>query len=204
MDNFDLLFDKIVSTFGESKRSLLLQACCAPCSSAVLERVTPFFDVTLYFYNPNITDCNEYKKRFNELERFVNAAYCGKVDLVDGGFDSQSFYAATENLQNEPERGARCTVCYRQRLYDSAAYAKKKGFEYFGSTLTVSPYKDSVRINSIGKELAAYFGINFLYSDFKKKNGYARSIELSKIYNLYRQNYCGCEYSKNQNSLKGY
>ncbi len=201
MENFDLKFEEICRGLnGQNK--LLLQACCAPCSSAVLERVTPYFDVTLYFYNPNITDKSEYDKRLSELLRFVKEVYGDSVKVVDGGFCPERFFDYSKNLENEPERGSRCTVCYQERLSHSATFAKENGFDYFGTTLTVSPYKDSNRINAIGNRLEQSLDIKFLYSDFKKKNGYRRSIELSYEHNLYRQNYCGCVYSKRENENK--
>lgn len=195
MENFDLKFEQICKSLPARER-LLLQACCAPCSSAVLERVTPYFDVTLYFYNPNITEREEYDKRLNELYRFVKEVYGDSVKIIDGGFNPQRFFEYTKTLENEPERGARCTECYLDRLTQTAIYAKENGFDFFGTTLTVSPHKDSNRINLMGENLEQYKGVKFLYSDFKKKNGYKRSIELSNKYNLYRQNYCGCVFSK--------
>lgn len=201
MDNFDLKFEQICGSLIGRVR-LLLQACCAPCSSAVLERVTPYFNVTLYFYNPNITERQEYDKRLNELYRFVNEVYGDSVMVVDGGFNPQRFLDYTKNFESEPERGARCTKCYEDRLTQTASYAKENGYDFFGTTLTVSPHKDSNRINLIGESLEQVLGVKFLYSDFKKKNGYKRSIELSSQYNLYRQNYCGCIFSKVTNEKK--
>lgn len=201
MENFDLKFEQICKGLDENNK-LLLQACCAPCSSAVLERITPYFDVTLYFYNPNITERDEYDKRLSELFRFVEEVYGKSVKIVDGGFCPQRFFDYSKNLENEPERGSRCTVCYLERLAQTATFAKENGFDYFGTTLTVSPYKDSNRINAIGERLEQGNSVKFLYSDFKKKNGYRRSIELSYEHNLYRQNYCGCVYSKREKEIK--
>ena len=195
MENYDIKFEQICSTVGKNNK-LLLQACCAPCSSAVLERVTPYFDVTLYFYNPNITEKGEYDKRLSELYRFVATVYGDKVKIVDGGFNADRFFEYSKKLESEPERGARCTNCYLDRLTQAAIFAKENGFDYFGTTLTVSPHKDSLRLNTMGEKLEQEYSVKFLYSDFKKKNGYRRSIELSREYNLYRQNYCGCIYSK--------
>ena len=192
--NYDAQFDSIVRSFDGKKR-LLLHACCAPCSSSVLERVTPFFDVTLFFYNPNITDKTEYRKRLEELKRFVGTVYGNDVKITDGGFCPQDFYASVKGLENEPERGKRCTVCYRERLEKSAYTSINGNFDYFCTTLTLSPHKDADRINAIGFNLQKETGAKYLPSDFKKQNGYVRSIELSKEYGLYRQNYCGCEYS---------
>lgn len=195
MENYDLKFEKICYSLG-AENKLLLQACCAPCSSAVLERVTPFFDVTLYFYNPNITEKEEYDKRLNELYRFVQDVYGDTVKIVDGGYCPQKFFEYSLGLEQESERGMRCTKCYLERLTSSAIFAKEHGFDYFGTTLTLSPHKDANRLNLTGEKLEKEYSVNFLYSDFKKKNGYRRSIELSNEYNLYRQNYCGCIYSK--------
>jgi len=193
--NYDEQFNTIVKGF-DTKKSLLLHACCAPCSTSVLERVTPYFDVTLFFYNPNITDEEEYFKRISELERFSHAVYGEGVKIADGGFSPEKFYEFSKGLENEPERGKRCTVCYYDRLEKSAYKAINGGFDYFCSTLTLSPYKDAERINGIGMALESRLGARFLPSDFKKENGYKRSIELSNEYGLYRQNYCGCEFSK--------
>ena len=197
--NYDEKFSEITSSLN-GRRSLLLHACCAPCSSAVLERVTPFFDVTLLFFNPNITDEEEYYKRLKELERFVGIVYGEKIKVIDGGFSPYSFFAAAKGLENEREGGARCSVCYEQRLLKCAALAKDKNYDFFGTTLSVSPYKDADRLNSIGGALERKFGVQYLYSDFKKRQGYVRSIELSKQYGLYRQNYCGCVFSQ---AIKG-
>ena len=151
--------------------------------------------MTLYFYNPNITDEAEYRKRLAELERFAFAVYGDQVKVEDGGFCAEEFFAAAKGLENEPERGARCTVCYGQRLEKSAYRAINGCFDYFCTTLSLSPYKDAERINAIGASLEEKLGVKFLPSDFKKSGGYSRSIELSKEYGLYRQNYCGCVFS---------
>ena len=199
--NYDKQFDNIVKAFDGKKR-LLLHACCAPCSSSVLERVTPFFDVTLFFYNPNITDEKEYYKRLAELERFVGVVYGDSVKIEDGVFDPQTFLIAAKGLENEPERGKRCTVCYYQRLEKTAYKLINGGFDYFCTTLTLSPHKDAERINNIGAALEKSTGAKYRPADFKKQNGYIRSIELSTEYGLYRQNYCGCEYSQMRNYNK--
>ena len=196
MQNYDLIFEKTIRSFNGEKPRLLLHACCAPCSSSVLERVTPHFLVTVYFYNPNITDGEEYEKRLNELRRLISTVYKDTVSVIDGGFCPENFYGYSAGLEEEPERGRRCTLCYADRLKATAAAAKNGGYDYFCTTLSVSPYKDAERINSLGGALAKEYGVQFLFSDFKKKNGYLRSIELSEEYGLYRQNYCGCEYSK--------
>ena len=194
--NYDLQFQNIVNGFDGKKR-LLLHACCAPCSSSVLERVTPFFDVTLYFYNPNITERSEYEKRLEELKRFSSKVYGEGVKVVDAGFYPQVFFELSKGLEKSPERGARCVKCYYERLLRSAEYAKDNDFDYFCTTLTLSPLKDATAINLLGTTVADKVGVEFLPSDFKKRNGYLRSLELSREYGLYRQNYCGCPYSMN-------
>ena len=192
--NYDKIFRETAENL-DGKKSLLLHVCCAPCSSAVLERVVPHFDVTLFFYNPNITDENEYHKRLNELVRFIKTAYGEAIPIVDGGYMPETFYGYSAGLEKEREGGARCFKCYRERLTQTAKYAKDNNFDFFCTTLSVSPYKNAEKLNEIGGELAETFEIRYLFSDFKKEQGYVRSIELSKFYGLYRQNYCGCEYS---------
>ena len=192
--DYDKLFEKEVASF-DGRKKLLLHACCAPCSSSVLERVTPYFFVTLFFYNPNITDEGEYNKRLEELKRFVSLVYGESVNIVDGGFAPQTFFKYSSGLENEPERGSRCSACYYDRLEKTAYKSINEGFDYFCTTLTLSPHKDAERINKMGAAISDLTGARFLHSDFKKKNGYTRSIELSTEYGLYRQNYCGCVYS---------
>lgn len=200
--NYDKLFNGIIEGLNGNKR-LLLHACCAPCSSAVLERVKPYFQVTLFFYNPNITEREEYEKRLSELRRFVSIAHGGAIEVIDGGYDPDLFFAAAKGLEKENEGGARCEVCYYERLKKTAELAKKGEYDYFCTTLSVSPYKNADKLNKIGGDLAEKIGVNYLYSDFKKQQGYVRSIELSKEYGLYRQNYCGCVFSENQAKEKG-
>ena len=174
---------------------LLLHACCAPCSSATLERLADHFDLTILYYNPNIYPPEEYRRRETELERFVrDAGY--RFPVVELPYDPQAFYAAVQGLEQEPEKGARCTVCYRLRLEQTARYAAQNGFEWFCTTLSISPLKDPVRINALGQELGAQYGVRFLPSEFRKKDGYKRSLQLSAEYGLYRQDYCGCVFSK--------
>lgn len=176
---------------------LLLQVCCAPCSSYTLEYIAGYFDVTLLFYNPNISPECEYDYRVSELRRFLSAhPACGEVKLIVPPYDPAPFFAIAKGLETEPERGARCMLCYRLRLAETAKAAKEGGYDYFCTTLSISPHKDAEALNAIGGELAAEYGVPYLFSDFKKKGGYARSIELSKEYGLYRQDYCGCAYSK--------
>ena len=184
---------------------MLLHVCCAPCSSHVLEILAQEYEITVYFYNPNITESSEYEKRYSELKRFVaEAPFAEGVVPVDGGFDAESFFDMSRGMEELPERGARCYECYKMRLDESARYAKENGFDAFTTSLSISPHKNATWINEIGAMLQEKYNIDYMYSDFKKKNGYARSIQLSKEYNLYRQNYCGCVFSKkekNNNSL---
>lgn len=194
--NYDLLMEKEIKQSDEGK-SLLLHACCAPCSSTVLERLGNIFKITILFYNPNIDTEEEYNKRLTELKKFIsNFKTKYKVEIIDISHCSDDFKGISKGLENEPERGKRCYKCYYLRLSKTAELAKEKGFDYFATTLTLSPYKNSKWLNEIGENLQSEFQITYLYSDFKKKNGYKRSIELSKEYNLYRQNYCGCIFSK--------
>lgn len=179
------------------KPSLLLHACCAPCSSYVLEYLNSVFDITLFFYNPNIFPEEEYVFRANELKRLVSEmGLIGSVNTVICDFDPVPFEEIAKGRESLPERSDRCTECYRLRLEKTYEYARNKNFDYFSTTLSISPHKDAERLNAIGSGLAAEEGPMWLYSDFKKKNGYKRSIELSEKYSLYRQNYCGCIYSK--------
>ncbi len=193
--NYDLQFDNIVKGL-EVKKRLLLHACCAPCASSVLERVTPYFDVTIYFYNPNITDGSEYLHRYNELLRFVSIVYGDKIKVIDGGFEPQPFIEAARGLEDEPERGLRCDKCFYLRLKKTAELAKVGLYDYYCTTLSVSPHKNAQLLNELGFKIEQEELVKWLPSDFKKKQGYVRSIELSKEYDLYRQNYCGCVFSQ--------
>lgn len=183
------------------KPSLLLHSCCGPCSTAVTERLVEEFDVTIFFYNPCITDEEEYKRRkdaqLSFIERF-NEEKMGeaKLGFKEGEYRPSEFFKAVEGLETEPEGGSRCSVCFKQRLEKTAETAKLGGYDYFGTTLTVSPHKNYKLISEIGRAIALRYGLPFLDRDFKKKDGFKRSIELSRKYELYRQNYCGCEYSK--------
>ena len=174
-------------------KKLLLHACCAPCSSTAIERLKDDFDLSVYFYNPNVDDAAEYTHRLEEEKRF-----CANFNLpvIDGGFSSQTFYSAVKGLENCAEGGLRCTACFKLRLFSAAEYAKNNGFDFFTTTLTLSPLKNAELLNEIGFSAAKEYGVSFLPSDFKKEGGYSRSIELSKEYGLYRQNYCGCSFSK--------
>lgn len=176
--------------------SLLLQSCCGPCSSYVLEYLTRYFDVTVLFFNPNIRPEAEYEKRLATLKQLLSSMPMDHPPaLLEPGWRGEEFEQAVRGLEAEPEGGARCTVCFRLRLTETVRTAAEWGFDFFGTTLTVSPHKDAERINRIGQELQREYGVRWLPSDFKKRNGYLRSIQLSKEYGLYRQDYCGCRLS---------
>ncbi len=195
--NYQLELDKTLQsiTDAQSKPTLLLHSCCAPCSSYVLEYLTQYFDITVFFYNPNISPEKEYLHRVDEIKRLISEM-CPQVYFIEGQYEPQKFYAMSKGLENEPERGARCLKCYRMRLEESAKIAKKQQFDYFTTTLSISPQKDSQVLNAIGKSVSEEYQIPYLFSDFKKRGGYKRSIELSAQFHLYRQNFCGCIYSK--------
>ena len=195
--NYDILMEEEIEKIKGKEKTLLLHACCAPCSSAVLERLGNIFKITILYYNPNITDKEEYDKRLEEIHKFIEKFKTKyKINIIDGRYDKNEFFEMAKGLENEPEKGKRCYKCYNLRLEETAKVAKEKDFDYFTTTLSLSPYKNSNWINEIGENLKDKYQVEYLYSDFKKKNGYKRSIELSKEYNLYRQNYCGCIYSK--------
>lgn len=190
--NYDNLMMEVIDSL-DSKKSILLHSCCGPCSSACIDRLKDYFDVTVIYYNPNIEPESEYIKRKNEQIRLLNI---WNIKFLDCDYDNSSWRSLTKNLSEELEGGRRCSVCFGMRLKYTALKAKCYNFDYFGTTLTVSPHKNSRLINKIGEGIATYTGVKFLYSDFKKKDGYKKSIEFSKKYDLYRQDYCGCLYSK--------
>lgn len=177
---------------------LLLHSCCAPCSSYVIEYLSQYFAITVFYYNPNISEREEYTKRVEEQKRFISEFPAkNKVSFIEGSYEPDAYYAAVKGFEKCPEGGDRCFICYRMRLEATAELAAKMGtFDYFTTTLSISPLKNSAMLNSIGYELGQKYGISYLLSDFKKKEGYKRSVELSSEYNLYRQNYCGCIFSK--------
>lgn len=194
--NYNLECEKILNSIDLShKPTLLLHSCCAPCSSAVLERISKYFSITILFYNPNITDYEEYLKRKEELKRLIKDVNY-QIEIMDCDYDKEKFIEMALGLEDKKEGDIRCYKCYKLRLEKTAMLAKENNFDYFTTTLSISPYKNSKWLNEIGEELANKYNINYLYADFKKKNGYKRSIELSNIYHLYRQDYCGCIYSK--------
>ena len=190
--------EKIISAYKKvgERPSLLLHACCAPCSSACIERIKDFFDITVYYYNPNIDGLEEYAKRLKEQERLCEAL---GVKLISETYCPEEFYAVAKGLEDAPEGGARCEKCFYLRLKKTAEKAKEKGFSFFATTLTLSPLKNAALLNLTGERVAEETGVKWLPSDFKKRGGYQKSIELSNEYGLYRQNYCGCVFSKNKN-----
>lgn len=192
-----ILENEIAKLNGEHKK-LLLHVCCAPCSSYCLEYLSQYFDITVYFYNPNISPKSEYDFRDSELKRLAKEMQLDNIKIVTEDYNADEFFSVAHGLETEPEGGKRCEKCFALRLSKSAEFAKQNGFDYFTTTLSISPLKNADLLNSIGSELAKKYSVPYLFSDFKKKGGYLRSIELSKQYNLYRQNYCGCIFSKNQ------
>ncbi|MBR7164428.1 MAG: epoxyqueuosine reductase QueH [Clostridia bacterium] len=196
--NYKKLMEQEIEKIKQSGRkpTLLLHACCAPCSSAVLELLCEHFDIALYFYNPNISPESEFTFRLEELKRLTEKMALSNVAVVAPTYDSREFDAIAQGLEDLPEGGVRCEKCYRLRLQKSIAYAKEQGFDYVTTTLSISPYKNARWLNEIGCELGERYGVTYLVSDFKKGEGYKRSCFLSKEYNLYRQNYCGCIFSK--------
>lgn len=194
--NYQNKLDEILNNLDYVPK-ILLHTCCAPCSSYCIEYLSNYFDITVLYYNPNISPQEEYDKRKQEQIRFLKEFKSkNKLDILDVDYNYDEFLNIASGLEQEPEGGKRCFKCYQLRLEKTAQVAKEKQFDYFGTTLTVSPYKNSQKLNQIGKDLEEKYGIKYLYSDFKKKEGYKRSIELSKEYGLYRQDYCGCVYSK--------
>lgn len=191
--NYNVKMNEQIKSFGSKKPTLLLHACCAPCSSACLERLKDHFTITVLFYNPNIEDA-EYNLRKSEMIRFLQET--GWAEIMDCDHDTSVFYSCIKGLENEPERGKRCKKCFLLRLTKTRDIAEEKGFDFFTTTLTLSPLKDAALLNQIGSSLAQNTKTQWLYSDFKKQGGYARSIELSNEHTLYRQNYCGCVFSK--------
>ena len=196
--NYQKQMDAVVASLPQGERPrLLLQSCCGPCSSYVLEALTPFFRVTVLYYNPNIQPRAEYDLRLENQRKIIAALPTpSAVDILECDYDGEKYDAAVKGLESEPEGGARCTVCFRLRLEETAKRAKELGYDWFCTTLTVSPHKDAERLNQIGRALGERYGVPFLPSDFKKREGYKRSIQLSKEFDLYRQDYCGCLYSK--------
>lgn len=198
-ENYQIILDKTIENIKKNniRPTLFLHSCCAPCSSYVLEYLSEYFDITIFYYNPNISPETEFIKRVREQKRLVNTMPLkSEIKVIEGKYDSNRFFEIAKGLEKLKEGGERCFKCYRLRLEETALMAKEKGFDYFTTTLSISPHKNAQVLNQIGKELGEKYGVNYLFSDFKKKNGYKRSCTLSEEYGLYRQNYCGCIYSK--------
>ena len=195
-ENYSVKCENILNNL-DSKKKLLLHSCCGPCSSYVISYLTNYFDITILYYNPNIYPYDEYLKRKQEQIKLINEIDCSNnLDIMDCDYDNDLYEKCIIGLENEPERGNRCMVCYNLRMEKTAKMAKEYNYDYFCTTLSVSPYKNAEWINEIGEKLQNKYNVKWLYSDFKKKDGYKQSILLSKKYNLYRQDYCGCIYSK--------
>lgn len=210
--NYSKELDKILNNPENKGKALFLHSCCAPCSSYVLEYLRKFFKITVFYFNPNITEDTEYLKRVEEQKRLIGEynrcenkeqpepAY--PIEIIEGNYDKNAFFSAVKGLEKCGEGSERCFACFRLRLEETARRAKKAGADYFGTTLTISPLKNAVKLNEIGEEMAEKYGTTHLPSDFKKKNGYKRSIELSAEYGLYRQDYCGCIFSKMESEAR--
>ena len=193
--NYQLQLDRVLTELGAQRPRLLLQSCCGPCSSYVLSYLTQHFDVTLLYYNPNIQPRAEYDKRLACQKALLQKAF-PQVTLLECNYDGEAFARVSAGLEQEPEGGARCAVCFRLRLEETARRAAEGGFDWFCTTLTVSPHKNAAVINAIGEQLAAQYAVAWLPSDFKKRDGYRQSIALSHAYDLYRQDYCGCLFAR--------
>ena len=196
--NYQKELDKTLEKLTKEERvpKLLLHSCCAPCSSYVLEYLSQYFEITVFYYNPNIYPESEYTKRIWEQQKLIDELPAKHpISFMAGPYDKERFYEMASGLEHVKEGGARCIKCYELRLREAAKIAKNAGFDYFTTTLSISPLKKAERLNEIGQRLGEEYEVEYLLSDFKKKNGYKRSIELSKIYGLYRQDYCGCEFS---------
>ena len=207
IQNFQKHLDEVIRRHvaaGERPR-LLLHACCAPCSSYVLEYLSQYFRLSVFDYNPNISPASEFRMRTEEIERLVREMpFSGeRPDVIVGKYDPERFYEAVKGHEADREGGDRCAICFRLRLREAAEAAKAGGYDYFTTTLSISPLKNAALLNAIGAELAEEYGVPYLFSDFKKRNGYKRSIELSREYGLYRQDYCGCVFSKREREMGG-
>lgn len=201
--NYQRKLDELLAELDGTPK-LLLHSCCAPCSSYCLEYLSRYFEITVLYYNPNISPEDEFRKRAEEQRRLISEMPVkNPVSLVVDEYDSGEFFNAVKGLENAPEGGERCFVCYRLRLERAARYTKEHGFDYFCSTLSISPLKNARKLNEIGAELSEIYSVPNLPNDFKKKGGYLRSIELSREYNLYRQNYCGCAFSERNETAEG-
>ena len=200
-ENYQRQLDHILKEHGKKNEvpSLLLHSCCAPCSSYVLEYLSAFFQITVFYFNPNISPREEYEKRVQEQQRLIGEMKLPRpVSFLEGAYHPEDFFAMAKGMEELPEKGERCYHCYRMRLRETAQTAAQKGFDYFCTTLSISPMKNARWINEIGRDLEQEYQVNWLSSDFKKKEGYKRSIALSHEYGLYRQNYCGCVFSRRE------
>lgn len=203
--NYQKELDKLLESVGsmQKKPRLFLHACCAPCSSYCLEYLSKYFSITVFFYNPNIFPQEEYRKRVEEIKRLIGEmSFENPVDFIEGAYNPQDFFDMAKGLEKVAEGGERCFRCYRQRMEETARLARMGGYDYFTTTLSISPLKNAAKINEIGEELGGIYEVSHLPSDFKKKNGYKRSVELSAEHQLYRQNYCGCVYSRRETEEK--
>lgn len=203
--NYQKILENEIETITKENKvpTLLLHSCCAPCSSYCIEYLSQFFKITVFYYNPNISEETEYRKRVEEEKRFINefpAKY--PVSMIEGEYDTKKFYDIAKGYEKVPEGGERCFRCYEMRLRETAKVAKQQNFDYFTTTLSISPLKNAQKLNEIGKKLSEEYKVPYLFSDFKKKEGYKRSIQLSEEYGLYRQNFCGCVYSKESRNIQ--
>ena len=199
--NYQKELDKIIEKLADKAPRLFLHSCCAPCSSYVLEYLRQYFRITVFYYNPNITEDAEYRKRVEEQKRLIaayNETQGYPIEIIEGDYEPECFFEMAKGMEDCPEGGERCFACYELRLRETAKRASAGAYDYFTTTLTISPLKNAVKLNEIGEQLAKESYVNWLPSDFKKRGGYQRSIELSKEYDLYRQDYCGCVYSRRQ------
>ena len=197
--NYQIVLNRTIDSIKNAgiRPTLLLHACCAPCSSYVLEYLNEIFDITVFFYNPNITEAEEYNKRADELKRLISEMpHKSDIKFIYGSYEPNEFTKIAKGYENDDEGGERCFKCYRLRLEKTALTAMESKLDYFTTTLSISPHKNAQILNEIGKQLSEDYNVRYLFSDFKKQNGYKRSCELSVKYNLYRQDYCGCIYSK--------
>lgn len=203
--NYQKILENEIETITKENKvpTLLLHSCCAPCSSYCIEYLSQFFKITVFYYNPNISEETEYRKRVKEEKRFIHefpAKY--PVSMIEGEYDTKKFYDIAKGYEKVPEGGERCFRCYEMRLRETAKVAKQQNFDYFTTTLSISPLKNAQKLNEIGKKLSEEYEVSYLFSDFKKKEGYKRSIQLSEEYGLYRQNFCGCVYSKESRNIQ--
>ena len=203
--NYQLMLEETIQEIIEANKvpKLLLHSCCAPCSSYCLEYLSDYFEITVFYYNPNIYPDEEYFHRAREQQAFIERFPAKHpISFVEGDFDKERFFQSVKGLENEPERGARCNVCFELRLGEAASMARQMNMDYFTTTLSISPMKDAALLNDIGSKMEEKYGVKYLHSDFKKKNGYKRSCELSQEYGMYRQDYCGCVFSYNESKAR--